>query len=395
MPLALPLLLALAWLGLLVAERLRLERDRRAVSLRIAVTGTRGKTSVTRLLAAALRESGRVVLAKTTGSEAAFVLPDGSERPIRRRGAPSILEQKRLLSLAARLGADTVVAEVMSVHPENHRVEARDLLRPHLVLATNFRVDHVEAQGRTPEDVAAVLSLDVPPGARSLVPAGEWSDTFAARVARGGGTVERVPAGSGAPLFRNGLEFEENLDLVHAAARSLGVGDDVFRSGIARARGDVGALGVWRYPRPDGAPPWLVVNAFAANDPESTLRVHDRVMREHGSRDVACIGLLSLRADRGDRTLQWVDTLLDGELARFRRLYVTGLHARAVHRRLCPTPRCERVRSLTAAKPAAMMRHLLAQEGAVAGLLFGFGNIGGPGEALVRHWREEGERHGN
>jgi poly-gamma-glutamate synthase PgsB/CapB len=395
MSLTLLLLLALGWLVLLVVERLRLERHRRAVPLRIAVTGTRGKTSVTRMVAAVLRESGRSVLAKTTGSEAAYVLPAGDERRIRRRGRPSIVEQKRLLALAARLRADTVVAEIMSLHPENHRVEARELLRPDLVLVTNFRVDHVEAQGPTPADVATVLALDVPPAARALVPAAEWSDGFAARVTTAGGTVERVPAGAGAAVPGVAFEFAENLDLVWAAARSLGIADDVIRSGIAQTRADVGAFGVWRYPRSADAPPWLVVSAFAANDPESTLRVHDRVMREHGSCEVACIGLLSLRSDRGDRTLQWVESLKAGELARFRRLYVTGLHARAVRRRLCPTPRCERVRLLATAKPATMMRRLLEAEGATPGLLFGFGNIGGPGEALVRHWREAGERHGN
>lgn len=388
--------LGCAWLAHLAVERILLGRYRRAVPLRIAVTGTRGKTTVTRLLASVLRESGRRVLAKSTGSEAAYVLPDGSEESIRRRGVASIIEQKRLLRRAARLRADTVVAEVMSIHPENHGVEAEKLLVPHIVLATNFRVDHVEAQGGTPADVAAVLALDVPPGARAFVPDAEWRPEFAAGVRSRGGSVERVSTGVAAlAASEDHGGFGGNVDLVFAAARALGIDDPVIRSGVERARMDVGEFGVWRYPRPAGAAPWLVVNAFAANDPDSTLRLYDRVMREHGSPGIACIGLLSLRPDRGDRTLQWVASLKDGELARLRRLYVCGLHARAVRRRLCPTPRCERVRLLPAGDPRALMERMLALEGESAGLLFGFGNIGGPGEALVRHWREAGERHGN
>jgi hypothetical protein len=282
----------------------------------------------------------------------------------------------------------------MSIHPENHRIEAGALLVPHIVLATNFRVDHVEAQGGTPAEVAAVLALDVPPGARAFVPEAEWQPAFAAAVAKRGGSVERVATRTGKPPADAG-PFAGNVDLVFAVARSLGIGDDVIRSGSERARMDVGAFGIWRYPRPAGSAPWLVVNAFAANDPESTLRLHDRVVREHAPAGVACIGLLNLRSDRGERTLQWIESLKGGELARFRRLYVSGLHARAVRRRLCPAPRCERVRLASPADPRTLMDRLLAAEGDSAGVLFGFGNIGGPGGALVRHWRKAGESIGN
>ena len=156
---------AFGWLAFLVVERIRLDRHRDAIPLRIAVTGTRGKTAVTRRLAAVLTEDGRRVLAKTTGSEAAYLLPDGTVQEIHRLGAPSIIEQKRLLGRGAKLGVDVVVAEVMSVHPENHQVEIHGILRPHLVLVTNFRVDHVEAHGKTREEVASVLAPGCPPGA--------------------------------------------------------------------------------------------------------------------------------------------------------------------------------------------------------------------------------------
>ena len=159
-------LMALALAGL-VAERARLDRRRRAIPVLIAVTGTRGKSSVTRQLAAVLRQSGRRVLAKTTGSEAVLILPDGPEQRIRRRGLPSIIEQKRVVRLAARLHVDAAIVEVMSIHRENHLTEARRLLKPDLVVVTNFRVDHTAAVGDTREAVASALALDVPSGARA------------------------------------------------------------------------------------------------------------------------------------------------------------------------------------------------------------------------------------
>ncbi len=131
----------------LLFERIGHERNLRSIPLRIAVTGTRGKSSVVRLLAAVLREDGRTVLAKTTGSRAEVILPDGAGEEVPRRGVPSIIEQVRSVRQAARLGVDVLVMETMSIHAENHRVEGEVLVQPHLVAVTNARPDHVEAMG--------------------------------------------------------------------------------------------------------------------------------------------------------------------------------------------------------------------------------------------------------
>ncbi|MDP2956114.1 MAG: Mur ligase family protein [Longimicrobiales bacterium] len=430
------MLLLLATAAILLAalsvERIRLDRSRSSVPLRIAVTGTRGKTTVVRLLASVLREDGRAVLAKTTGSEPCLVLPDGSVERIRRRGPASILEQKALLHRAARLRADAVVAEVMSIHAENHAVEGTRILVPHLVLATNFLVDHTEAQGNTRGEVGAALALAVPEGATVLVPEGACPASFRSAVEAAGGTLVEVPAGTGVavPVGRAGEgapapfpPFPVNLDLVVAAARRLGVGEEAIRRGIASARHDVGALGVWKAPGQAGAergaaaPPVHLVNAFAANDPESTMRVYDEVMERLGSPRGAvpdsgpmrCVGLLSLRADRGDRTLQWADALANGLLDRFDALLVTGMHAAALERRVRqargrmpgrtrtagsgPPP----IRVLRRGSAERLTRAALAELGASGGVVFGFGNIGGLGTKLVEHWssNEEAVIHGD
>ncbi|MHB1192141.1 MAG: Mur ligase family protein [Longimicrobiales bacterium] len=388
-------------LAALAVERVRLDHARAAVPLRIAVTGTRGKTTVARILASVLREDGRTVLAKTTGSEPCLVLPDGTIEKIRRRGPASILEQKALLHRAARLGADALVAEVMSIHAENHEVEGRRIFVPHLVLAINFLVDHVEAQGDTEEDVGAVLAQAVPPGAVVLVPEGACPASFRSAVAEAGAALVMVPpTAHDFPL----PTFPENLALVVAAARRLGVGDDSIRRGIANARHDVGALGIWKA-RPhkgregDAAtPPTFLVNAFAANDPDATMRVHGEVMARLGPARMPCVGLLSLRADRGDRTLQWADALAGGLLDHFDALLVTGLHAAALERRVRRAARALRpatspppIRVVRRTSPERLTRAALSELGPGGGIVFGFGNIGGPGVELVEHWSHTGE----
>jgi poly-gamma-glutamate synthase PgsB/CapB len=374
----------------LVLERAGVNRRRKAIPLRITVTGTRGKSSVTRMLAAVLRESGRRVLAKTTGSEAALILPDGSERAVRRRGHPSILEQKHFIHRAADLGVDVAVAEIMSIHAENHLVETRHLLAPHVVLLTNLRADHTGAMGETPEEVAAVLALDVPPGARVFVPQQACLPQLRGIVRESGGELIEVPAGTTALPFDM---FGENHDLVWAAARSLGIDDRHIEAGMRRSQGDIGALRIWRY-RPAGtANACFLVNAFGANDPESTMLVHRKVMAALGADPTRCVGLITLRADRGDRTLQWAKAMAEGLLNRFSRLYVRGLHAAAFKRRLRRSDGAERVEVLRHAGPARVTETVLSGIQELGGVVFGFGNIGGKdgGGDLVKHWELVGE----
>ncbi|TFH29311.1 MAG: poly-gamma-glutamate synthase PgsB, partial [Myxococcales bacterium] len=59
----------------LILHRRRLKK----IPIRIHVNGTRGKTSVTRLIAAGLREAGIRCVAKTTGTVPRFILPNGRE----------------------------------------------------------------------------------------------------------------------------------------------------------------------------------------------------------------------------------------------------------------------------------------------------------------------------
>jgi len=199
---------------------------------------------------------------------------------------------------------------------------------------------------------------------------------------------------------------------VVAAARRLGVGDVAIRRGIASARHDVGAMGIWKVParsgpeRPGAMPPAFLVNAFAANDPGATMRVHGEVMTRLGAvtgsaptgARLPCVGLLSLRADRGDRTLQWADALAAGLLERFDTLLVTGLHAAALERRVRQVRRARRaataptpIRVVRGGSPERLTRTALSELGPGGGVVFGFGNIGGLGVELVEHWSRTGE----
>ena len=68
------------------------------IPIRIHVNGTRGKSSVTRLIAAGLRGGGIKTLAKTTGSSPRFIDSQGDDHIIQRFRPASIGEQIRMIS---------------------------------------------------------------------------------------------------------------------------------------------------------------------------------------------------------------------------------------------------------------------------------------------------------
>jgi poly-gamma-glutamate synthase PgsB/CapB len=381
-----------SFLAFLIYECISLDRSLNRIPLRIAVTGTRGKSSVVRILASILMEDGRRVLAKTTGSQATLLLPDRSQLEFRRRGRPSILEQKQIVKKAARLDADCLVAEIMSIHPENHYFEAHRILKPHIVALTNVRLDHTEAMGDSEEDVALVLSLDITPRAKVFVPEQAPRLPFEDAARRSRSTLFRVTRGVAAPVceMAPGLakgEFIDNLDLAYSVARHLNIDHRTILNGILRAQHDIGKLKVWTACASGQERSFYLVNAFAANDPQSTFQILSKVLELLPGASDKVIGVLNLRADRLPRTLQWIEALRSGGLRHFKRLFVTGSHRGKVSRRL------PEVEALSANSAEGMMASITAgiPDGAI---VFGFGNIKGAGLLLVSHWSRIGNDYG-
>jgi poly-gamma-glutamate synthase PgsB/CapB len=371
------------------------------VPRRIAVTGSRGKSGVTRLVAAGLRASGARVLAKTTGSKPVLILPDGSERVIARAGGASIREQVRLVALAAELGADTLVAEMMSIGPECLRVESRRILRPGMLALTNVRLDHLDDMGRDKDAIARTLASAVPDGADVFVPEEEVREAFSGAARSAGARLHRVTraerregTGEGIPERLPPGEFEPNIRLARAVLGALSVDREAADRGIAGAAPDAGSLRIRRglFGRPPR--PATCVSLFAANEPESSAAALAEVLGYIPRAGRPLVGLLALREDRGDRTLQWVRAAGEGFFRDFAAVVLVGPPARPALRRIRRTkpPGATQFSAAGGGSPEAVMDRVMA---AVAGepLVVGLGNFVGPGEALVRHWESEGTAH--
>jgi poly-gamma-glutamate synthase PgsB/CapB len=379
----------LAFLG---AEKFITKRARRKIPLVIAVTGSRGKSSVVRLIASGLSASGQPILAKTTGSRASLILPSGDEEVLTRRGIPNIREQIALLNMCSRLHAYALIVEVMSIKPENYATEIGKILQPDILVLTNIRPDHVEAIGETPDEAAASFTFGIPPQCHVICPEDGVPNVFIDLLAKRQNRITLVSPRAFEDEIKEFIrtdyfEWDINLCLALAACQAAGVPSQLAVKHMLKANPDFGALKVWRIVAQSGQ--WIAVNAFAANDPVSTAMIYNQIRQWDAVVRLPVIGIMNVRADRGDRTTQWVRILKEGATLKFDRLLIVGDYPCAVARYLKPVYK-QNVQAVNDRQPEKIMDLILSLEPAGA-VIFGFCNIGGVGVDIVSYWEEHGE----
>ena len=431
------IILSLIFLSL---EAFRLERARRELKWRIAVGGVRGKSSVTRLIAGALREGGIRVIARTTGSRPVVIFPDGHEEEVRRLSPPNILEGKGFLRLAKKEAAEALVVELMAIQPECLEAEVKKIFKPHYLLFTNFRLDHREELGRTRREVAQNLLRAAFKGVNVFLLEEQMTPEIEEILERKGAKIIKVNGygdfshskglivskenelgfkaselirskikNSGPKELRAnfGDDFADNIRLALAVSRHLGLKDEVAISGMQKATPDFGSLKIWEAAVSPGHAPGYLVSAFAANEPESSSLVIKKLKELIPWEGKKVYGLLLLRRDRGDRTKQWCEAVAQGFLAEFDELFLCGapqLVWRRVKRRLKEKGLTPISRQTILLKPRIYclntwevmnLTQKLSQRGKEPWILVGLGNIVGLGSRLVDLWEKEGKRiHG-
>ena len=286
----------------------------------------------------------------------------------------------------------------MSIGGECLSTESRRIVRPGLLALTNVRLDHLEAMGGTKEEIARTLAAAFPAAAAVFLPAEESRPVFRNTAARLRSRLVEV----GETTFGEGDlppgEFEPNLRLALAILEHAGVDRAMALRGIRRTRPDFGSLKIWR--AVFGTPPRAAfcVSAFSANDPESSAAALAKARELLPPSAGPFVGLLCLREDRGDRTLQWIRAAGAGFFDGFESVAVLGSPAPAVRRRLRKAigAGLQKFSFDTDPNPEALMSGLVssAERGAGGPVVVGLGNIVGPGEGFVRYWSEVGSPHG-
>ncbi len=361
------------------AARYALHRTRLArIPHRIHVNGSRGKSSVTRLIGGALGAGPYRVVVKTTGTAPRFITPERREIPIFRPGRPNILEQVKVVREAVRLGADVLVAECMAITPEYIQTLEDRIIRSTVGVITNVREDHLDVMGPTVYDVAVHLALSLPRNGVAFTTEDRYFSVLEREARKRGTVLHRVEVDvSSEEMARfSYMEHPENVALALAVARHFGIPRERALEGMVRFPPDPGVLREWALVM-GGKRVWFF-DAMAANDPDSTLKIFRMATdRRRGKR----IALLVLRPDRPQRTEAFA-RLLGGRLQADVYLVVgspTRHVVRALERKGVPR---EQIRAREAPPPEAVVR-LLEAVVEDPSVVVAMGNHVGLGEGIV------------
>jgi gamma-polyglutamate synthase len=362
-----------------VIEQRNHYRNLKLLPHRVLVNGIRGKSSITRLCAGALRGGDKVVVAKTTGTAARFIFPDASEEPVHRKfGIANVVEQIGIVRRAAAYHPDALVIECMAVMPALQEINQSKLIQSTIGVLCNVREDHLAEMGPTLDDVARSLSRSMPEGGicitaekdRLAILQQEADKRKCRLISVDPETVtDQEMAGFG------WITFKENVAIALEVASQLGVDRRSALAGMWAAPPDPGVLSVARVLYRDKR--IRFANIFAANDPESTyMNIQQLESQRLIARPLTMV--INCRPDRVERNgqmgalterVQPQHIVLIGEVTRSARATV-------------PAALQSRVIDLGKMQGDQMVAELMTVAGNDASIV-AVGNIHGQGEVLL------------
>jgi len=295
-----------------IVERYRLDNNRAKIPIRIHVNGSRGKSSVTRLIAAALKGGGLRVMAKTTGTTPRIIYEDGNEIPLYRLGSANIREQFHVMSLAGGRNPDALILECMALQPHLQHLSETRIVQSTIGVITNARPDHLDVMGPSEEDVVKALAGTIPRG-KTLVTAEKRHLSFIEQACETLKTKLVAVSAEDETQISNEMmsqfsyyEHRENIAIALEVAKLCGISQRDAFDGMISVQPDVGALTAYHlnfFGREI-----VFVHGFAANDPDSSELIWN-LSRETFSEYDETILVLNLRDDRAERSIQLGDAL--------------------------------------------------------------------------------------
>lgn len=301
------ILLSAIPLGALIYEKIQNERDIKKLKIRVNVNGIRGKSTITRMIFSILREAGYQVVGKTTGTAARMFYWNQAEEEelIRRPRGVSISEQIRVIHKAVKRGANALVCECMAVRPDYQIAYQHHIIKADVLAIVNVLEDHLNEMGPTLEQLAWAFADTIPYNGIAVVPDCDFTDYFREIAKERGSKLQIVKPEIISQDYLNLFlykVFDNNCAMALGVARALGIDDETSLRGMLKAAPDPGALQVIPLRR-EGLQTWFV-NAFAANEPASTLEIWEYLHEENIPMEMPVV-VMNCRPDRVDRSYQF------------------------------------------------------------------------------------------
>ncbi len=358
-----------------------------SIPVRIHVNGTRGKSSVTRLIAAGLKEGGIRVFAKTTGTLARVITHKGSEFPIFRPFNANIIEQLRVFSFASRNRAEALVIECMALQPSLQSLTELKIVKATHGVITNARADHLDVMGPEERDVALALLGTTPMNSKLFTAERDYPEEFS--LACRDRSSELIVVDDSDLLAVSDedmsgfsyIEHRENVALALKVCCSVGIHRDVALRGMHKVKPDVGAMS--EYCVDFFGRKIFFINGFAANDPESSERVWEMGLQRHEKR--RRIMVINTRGDRPDRSRQLGEALCEWSVAD--RYVVIGSGCDVLIRSAVRHGMDASVFINAELSSAEKVFEVIVDVSGVEAMVMGLGNIKGIGLDLIKYFK--------
>lgn len=380
------ILFALALTALAVVEFYAHQRRAYSITIRIHVNGTRGKSSVTRLIAAGLRAGGIPTMAKTTGTLPRIIDMQGLEVPIIRPGTSNVIEQVKVFRYFFRRHPKAVVIECMAVNPEYQWLCEHRFVHATVGVITNCRMDHILEMGPTIENITRSLCNTLPANGIAFTSEDKMYWLMRRQARQANCKLYRADPNSVSymDLARfDHVEHADNIALALAVCEHYGVPRNVALEGMVHAHPDAGALRVYECCEGDRVVQF--VHALAANDPDSTLEIWHK-MKSLATDLGTVFVILNTRADRYDRTQQLLEMIQQGMPNDFNYLLLTGESLDRVYGSL---PRYGIAQSKAVKLGRIPPEHTYAEifkRVESIGTAFAIGNVGQGGLEIAQHF---------
>ena len=280
------------------------KRNVEKIPIRVNINGIRGKSTVTRLITSILTEAGYKTVGKTTGTAARMIywFQDDEDIIVRQPQGANIGEQLKVLQKAADLNAEALVCECMAVNPDYQKVFQFRMLEANIVVIVNVLEDHLDVMGPTLDQIAQAFGATIPYNGFLITIDCAYTDYFK-QIAKERNT--KVIIADNSKITDEYLAkfdymiFPDNASLALAVGEALGIDEETCFKGMLNAHPDPGAMRITRIG--DENLNCTFVNGFAANDPQSTVNIWERVKElEYNTEDP--IVIMNCREDRVDRT---------------------------------------------------------------------------------------------
>ena len=280
------------------------KRNVEKIPIRVNINGIRGKSTVTRLITSILTEAGYKTVGTTTGTAARMIywFQDDEDIIVRQPQGANIGEQLKVLQKAADLNAEALVCECMAVNPDYQKVFQFRMLEANIVVIVNVLEDHLDVMGPTLDQIAQAFGATIPYNGFLITIDCAYTNYFK-QIAKERNT--KVIIADNSKITDEYLAkfdymiFPDNASLALAVGEALGIDEETCFKGMLNAHPDPGAMRITRIG--DENLNCTFVNGFAANDPQSTVNIWERVKElEYNTEDP--IVIMNCREDRVDRT---------------------------------------------------------------------------------------------